>query len=214
MSIKKLTFHLCLAMPLMSFVFTPNIVSAADGTVEIDLLEEFGLEVFETDPKKQAEFEAQKEKERNDALPAHISPETLDADAQLDAIDLEAPKAPIWDPVEKEASLTGYDSKECCLRAIRTTRYEVEAQCLSSGREIWHIESIPVKEATSESIKTHKLCEIYHNDNAKQQIEDTLASEEDQGVDNMEPELFECRARSVAKCFDPTLEENALFRSK
>ena len=65
MSIKTLTYHLCLAMPLMGLLFTPNIVRAVDGTVEIDLLEEFGLEVFETDPKKQAEFEAQKEKEKN-----------------------------------------------------------------------------------------------------------------------------------------------------
>ena len=73
MSIKTLTYHLCLAMPLMGLLFTPNIVRAVDGTVEIDLLEEFGLEVFETDPKKNKQSSKRRKKKKKMMLYQLIS---------------------------------------------------------------------------------------------------------------------------------------------
>ncbi len=156
-TLKSIAAVLLNSLILGGILTCPISVYAASGSVEFNL-EDFGIEVFETDPKRQAEHEAEKIQERNDALPPYISPETLDADAELDSINIDAPLEPSWEPVENEVTLTGFDSKECCLRAIRTTRYEVEAQCLSSGREIWNIESVPVQEAKEEPIKTHKLC--------------------------------------------------------
>lgn len=176
---------------------------------ELDLLEEFGIEVFQTDPSRQAELEEQKRLEAEAALPEHIYPETLAADEALENINLETPTEPSWEPVEAEITLTSYDSKECCLRAIRSTRYEAEMKCRDANKHIWQIASSPVDDAGEESIKQHKLCHVYHNNIDAKALAAAQAQNQNEGNAGP-PDYFRCKARSVARCFDATAE-NASF---
>jgi len=185
-----------------------------------DLLEQFGIEIFEIDSERQAEVQNQRRLEEEAKLPSHIDPDTLRADITLDQIDLERPATPTWQAIEAEQTLTGADSRECCLKALRATRYQVEQTCESRDHEIWQIESIAV---TSQQIplQTHRLCAVYHNEvlikknksaplalvkTAEQTLENDLESAE-------EPDFYQCTARSQAKCFDPT-GVNAQFVSE
>lgn len=201
-----------LLLPCFSTLALLGIATQALAIEELDLLEEFGIEVFQTDPARQVKEDAKEERERKEALPPYILPETLDADAALDAVDLESPKEPIWTPIEHETSLTAVDSKECCLRAIRSTRYEVETQCREKGHQVWQIESIPVQGAEADVVKTHRLCSVYYNEQTKQQLQDALEQQTEKGdtAEDIVPDYYKCSARSQAKCFDPT-GENAIF---
>ena len=166
----------------------------------------FGLEVFVTDPARQEELKAEQEKKRFENLPKHIHPDTLQEDEMLDMVDLEKPVEPAYETLESEVSLTSVDSNECCLRAIRSSRYEVEAECRNKGFEIWGIISVPITFKEIEPIRHHRLCAVYHNDAAIKAAEEAAK----EGKEPPPPDYYLCRARSQVKCFNPT-GENAIF---
>lgn len=205
-----LSFKLCIALAVG---FMSPIGFAVD---ELDLLEAFGIEVFQTDPEKQAQAKEEKIQKRNAKLPPYILPETLEADLALDAVDLETPKEPTWSPVEYETSLTGFDSSECCLRAIRSSRYQVETQCRAKGHQVWEIKSVEVEYTGGEVIKKHRLCNVYHNTynqvDAATELQDTTSNLASDGSTPDSVDHFLCRARSQAKCFNPT-GDNEIFRT-
>jgi len=185
----------------LSLAATPaNTYATETNGNKPNVLEDFGLEVFEIDPSKAKERAIEARAKRQASLPDYMSIETFDADAALEAIDLNRPENPVWTAVESEVQLENFDSSQCCLQAMRSTRYDAEQRCLKQGHQVWLIESVKVQEQTKTPDFNLALCQVFaeHTPHIRNQNTSLSLQPKPNSV------TYSCAARSLAQCFDPT----------